>query len=178
MARSLRKVALIALSAAALLVAIVLGGGALMPRTHTAQSTIVISQPVDSVWSIVRDFQAMADWWGNLERIEPGEGPGERWVQYSNTGSFTLVVTESLPPERLVTRVDVEESAPFGGTWTYELEPSGSGTRITITEDGFINNLFFRFMANTVFGVHSTMDSYLRALASRFGEEGQPTHVE
>lgn len=178
MTRSLRKVGLIALGVIVVLVAIVLGGGAMMPRTHAASSTIVISQPVDSVWSVVRDFRAMAGWWDYLDRVEAGEGPGERWVQYSRNGSLALVVTEARPPERLVTRVDVEESAAFGGTWTYELEPSGSGTRVTVTEDGFINNLFFRFMANTIFGVHSAMDSYLRALASRFGEDGQPTHVE
>ena len=53
---------------------------------------------------------------------------------------------------------------PFGGTWTYRLEPTASGTRLTITEDGEIYNPTFRFVARFVLGYEGTMTRYLDAL--------------
>ncbi|HZD05714.1 MAG TPA: hypothetical protein VE173_12380, partial [Longimicrobiales bacterium] len=62
-----------------------------------------------------------------------------------------------------------DEGLPFGGTWTYVLEPDAGGTRVTLTEDGEIYNPFFRFMARFVFGYDGTMRSYLDGLEARMG---------
>lgn len=40
-----------------------------------------------------------------------------------------------------------------------------------------VANPVFRFMTYAVFGVHGTLDKYLRALSRRFREEVQPVHV-
>ena len=47
------------------------------------------------------------------------------------------------------------------------LEPTDAGTRVTITENGEIYNVFFRFMARFVFGYTATMDRVLDALKAR-----------
>jgi hypothetical protein len=40
-----------------------------------------------------------------------------------------------------------------------------------ITEDGYVNNLLFRFMARFVFGYASTLDFYMKSLGEKFGEQ-------
>lgn len=76
------------------------------------------------------------------------------------------VIVEQAPPRRLVTRV-ADPELPYGGTWTFELEPDGSGTRLTITERGQIHNPIFRVIARFVFGYAATMETYLDALEPR-----------
>lgn len=80
-----------------------------------------------------------------------------------------LEVVEDDPPRRLVGRI-VDTGAPFGGSWTYQVTPVDGGSRVSVTEDGWVSNPIFRFMARFVFGYHSTLDSYLRALGRRFGD--------
>lgn len=161
------------------LVAIVAVVGVLLPREHSATSSIVLGQPPDSVWPVVRDVGLLADWWPDVDRVERVEDPAGRevWRQHLRVGvPMAIVVTEDVPPTRFVTEIDAPDGAPFGGSWTYEVHAADGGTRVTITEDGWIANPFFRFMANLVFGVHGTMDSYLEALGHRFNEDVQPVH--
>ena len=66
------------------------------------------------------------------------------------------------PPSLLVTRV--VEGQPFGGTWTYRIAPAPGGSQLTITEDGEVYNVVFRFMSRFVFGHYATMDAYLANL--------------
>ena len=68
-------------------------------------------------------------------------------------------VVEIVPPSRLVTKI-VDETQ-FGGTWTFEVTPIPSGSRLTITERGEIYNVVFRALARYVFGYTGTMDGFL-----------------
>jgi hypothetical protein len=73
---------------------------------------------------------------------------------------------------KVVTRI-VPEGSPFGGTWTFALKPVADGTELAITEDGEIYNVMYRTLARFVFGYTSTIDSYLLALATKFGEQAR-----
>ena len=67
------------------------------------------------------------------------------------------------PPSLLVARVDGND-LPFGGTWTYRIAPAPGGSELTITEDGEVYNVIFRFMSRFVFGHYATMDAYIENL--------------
>jgi len=82
--------------------------------------------------------------------------------------SIALATVSEDRPRRLVVRI-ADDSLPFGGRWTYDLSPEGSGTRLRITEDGEVYNPFFRFMSRYVFGHEATMTSYFAAAERRFG---------
>ena len=69
-------------------------------------------------------------------------------------------------PSLLVGRIDGAGLA-FGGTWTYRIVPAAGGSDLTITEDGEVYNVFFRFMARFVFGYHATMDAFIKNLESK-----------
>ena len=62
-------------------------------------------------------------------------------------------------------------SLGLGGTWTYEIRPEEDGSTLTITENGSVSNLFFRFMSRYVFGYTATIETYLVDLGHKFGEE-------
>ena len=62
-----------------------------------------------------------------------------RFAEQSSMGEVPFEVVSQDPPRRQVVRV-IDDDQPFGGTWTWELAPNGSGTRVTLTEDGFVKS--------------------------------------
>jgi len=149
--------------------------GALLPREHSASRSIVLHAPAAEVWAVMTDFAGAATWREGLESVEllPPQDGRTVFRETSGFGPLTIIVDESTPPRRLVTRI-LDTDQGFGGTWTYVLAEEGPGTRVTITEDGVIDNPLFRFLARFAFGYEKTLDSYLRALARHFGESGEP----
>ncbi|PYP70520.1 MAG: hypothetical protein DMD41_14750, partial [Gemmatimonadetes bacterium] len=81
-----------------------------------------------------------------------------------------LETIAAVPPRRLVRRI-ADPKLPFGGTWTWEITAAPGGSTLTITEDGEIYNPIFRFVARFILGYTGTMESYLKALAARLGEQ-------
>ncbi len=152
--------------------------GAFVSRDHRATSTVMLRQPPDSVWKVVRDLGNITAWWPAMEKAErlPDRDGHEVWRQKMSGFDVPIIVMESAPPRRLVTQIDPTARGAFGGTWTYELASEGTGTRISATEAGWISNPIFRFMSRFVFGYYGSLDKYLKALGSRFGETVQPTH--
>ncbi len=62
---------------------------------------------------------------------------------------------------------------PFGGTWDISISPEGTGSRITITENGEIYNPVFRVMSKLM-NQTATIDSYLTGLAGKLGDTYTP----
>jgi len=152
--------------------------GAFVSRDHRATSTVMLRQPTDSVWKVVRDLGNIPAWWPAMEKAErlPDRDGHEVWRQKMSGFDVPIIVMESSPPRRLVTQIDPTAGGAFGGTWTYELTRDGAGTRIRVTEAGWISNPIFRFMSRFLFGYYGSLDKYLHALGTRFGETVQPTH--
>ena len=154
-------------------------GGMFLPRGHTVTSSVVLAQPIDSVWSVVSDLTSYPSWWRDvksMERVEDGVGEVS-WLQRDAQGQeLPIEIVASDPPIQLVTRI-ANDKLPFGGTWTYSLESVSSGCRVTLTEDGEIFNPVFRVVARYIVGYHGTIDRYLIALGARFDETAVPMHV-
>lgn len=172
------KWVLIVIGAVLGLVALMVLIGAFMPRDHRATSTVVLRQPPDSVWKVVRDLGGVPAWWAEIKESVrlPDNNGREAWRQKASGWEVPLIVIESSPPRRLVTQIDTSAGGAFGGTWTYELTPDSGGTRISVTETGWIGNPIFRFLSRFLFGYYGTLDGYLKALGKKFGEEVRPAH--
>lgn len=162
----------------ALILALVIVG-LLLPRTHVATSTIELAKPPSEVWSLIRDLGQVPAFWPEIKSSvrQPDRNGHEVWLQTMKNGfALPLEIDEDQPPSRLVTRIAIEGKAPFGGLWIYEVSASGTGSRVKVTEDGFVDNPLFRVISK-VMGHHATLDSYLRALGKRLGESVEPEHV-
>jgi hypothetical protein len=121
--------------------------GYFLPVNHEASRSAEFTRPPEAVFALVSDLGNYRSWWDGAE--------------------VKSEVVESVPPSKLVTKI-VGESA-FGGTWTMEIAPSGTGSRMTITERGEIYNPIFRALARFVFGYTGTMESLLKAAQQRLG---------
>jgi hypothetical protein len=171
------KWVLIIVGALVALVVIALVIGFLVPRQHVAGSSVTLRQPRDTVWRLVRDLAGTAGWWAEVATSQRASDAAGRevWEQQLKNGfTMRLMITEDAAPARLVTTIDAPPDAPFGGTWTYELATADEGTRLTVTERGYVNNPLFRFMSRFIFGYYATIESYLKALGKKLGEDVQP----
>ncbi len=148
--------------------------GLALPRAHVAARRAVLAAPPGAVWAALVDLDAQPGWRRGLEKLERLDD--RRFRETSRDGAITFEVVEEQPPELRITRI-ADDRLPFGGRWIYELQPDGPGTRLTITEDGFIKNPVFRFLSRTVYSTSATMEAFLCDLAAHLGA-APPATVE
>jgi len=148
--------------------------GSLMPKGHTASRSTVINKPPEVLWQTMTDCAAFPQWRTDVKSVEvlPDRDGHRVWREDGKNGKMTLEAIETSPPSRLVLRI-ADPDLPFGGTWTYELQASGSGSRLTITEDGEVYNPIFRFMGRVFFSPTASIETYLKALGKKYGEDVQ-----
>lgn len=145
--------------------------GAALPKAHVATRTMQLSTPADQVWATIADGPGWPSWNPGCKSLDVmPENEGRPVWKFGDGGrGMTMVVEEFTPPQRMVTRI-ADKGLPFGGTWSYEVSPRGTGCEVRLTENGEIYPPPFRFMARFVFGYTATIDGFLKALAKRFGE--------
>jgi uncharacterized protein YndB with AHSA1/START domain len=165
----------IALGIVAALVLVLFVGGALLPRAHVATSSITLEAKPADVWAAIADWRTLQSWRKDVTAVE--ELPTrDGWVETSKFGRLPLRVEKSERERLLVTRI-ADDKLPFGGTWTWRLEPTpDGGTRVSTTEDGFVGPPPFRLLSRFVFGHHATLNAVHRALAAKFGETVTPVN--
>jgi len=148
--------------------------GALMPKGHTASRTAVINKAPEVLWQTMTDCAAFPQWRTDIRSVEvlPDRDGHKVWREDGKNGEMTLEAIEASPPSRLVLRI-ADPDLPFGGTWTYELQASGAGTRVTITEDGEVYNPIFRFIGRIFFSPTASIETYLKAVGKKYGEDVQ-----
>ena len=151
-----------------LLIAIAAIIGWFLPVGHVASRTASFNAPPQALFDVIADVDDFPAWWKDVSRVEmlPEHNGRTRFRQHSSSGPIVMEIIERTPPSRFVTKI-ADPDQPFGGTWTWEILPEESGSRLTITERGEVYNPIFRFMARFVFGHTATMDSCLAALQSK-----------
>ncbi len=125
-------------------------------------SVEIAAQP-EAVWSVVSDVTRMPEWSPELRRLFPlgGRSPrvGMTMVGINRRGWAVWPTTSKVvrlePPRTVAWRT--RES---GATWTYELEPSAAGTRLTGRRDLAAFTLGTRLMAPVIGGA-ATHDTEL-----------------
>jgi len=150
--------------------------GARLPVAHVATRSIVLPVPPDTVFAAITNFASTPSWRPDVQRVDlVADGPGghPRFTEISRSGSLTMEVALVEPPARLVTRI-VGDDLPFGGAWSYRIDPDGPGSRVTITEHGEVYNPVFRFISRYVMGHATTLETYLKALGAWYGVDAAP----
>jgi hypothetical protein len=146
------------------LIAVVVIGAAL-PVAHTAGGTVTLPDPPEKVWEVITDVDGYPMWRPGVRSVKRHDDG--TWQEYDGRQLTTFEVVESTPPHRLVTRI-AESGLPYGGTWTYLLDPvPDGGSTLTVTEHGEIYHPILRFVSRFVLGHRATIDKYLTGLANR-----------
>ena len=98
------------------------------------KAEIEINAPVAKVWSLVSDPSRMPQWSPQC-RIMKALGPirpGTRTINLNRRGLLfwptTSVITEVVPERKFAFRIPINTTV-----WSYELEPTATGTRLIET---------------------------------------------
>ena len=162
---------LIAVAVLVIVVAVVAVIGSFLPKAHVASRSSRFRQPPQALWSVII---GPPEWRPDIRGFEelPRREGRRAWKETDKHGQvITYESVEETPPTRLVTRI-ADPKLPFGGTWTLQITPEAAGCVLDITEAGEIYNPIFRFVARFVMGYTGTMEAYLKALHTKFGEAG------
>jgi uncharacterized protein YndB with AHSA1/START domain len=122
--------------------------------------------PPDKLWQTITTIPEFPSWRANLQKVEPlPDRDGHKvWRETDTSGeAITFEMTESDAPRKLVTKI-ADTGLAFGGSWTYEIVPTATGSQLTITENGEVYNPLFRFVSRFIMGHHATMDTYIDSL--------------
>lgn len=167
------KWVLIVLGVLVLVIAAAAGVGAALPTAHVATRSARLSVSPEKLWAMVTDVSSYPSWRGDVDSVERLEAPGLKWREISGRDRITFESTILDAPSHFRTHI-ADKGLPFGGSWDYRIEPSGSGSTITITENGEVYNPIFRFVSRYVMGHTATIDRYMSALARRTRDPYDP----
>jgi polyketide cyclase/dehydrase/lipid transport protein len=153
-------------AAVALLALIVAVVGAMLPRTHSVSRTAHVKMPPDALFTLLTDVSQYATWRPDVKSLQrlPDKNGMPAWIEETGGMKIPMRIERMERPTVIVGRIDSSELA-FGGTWTYRIAPAPGGSELTITEDGEVHNVIFRFMSRFVFGHYATLDAFLVNLA-------------
>jgi uncharacterized protein YndB with AHSA1/START domain len=144
-------------------------------RDHTVELIVTFPKsPPGAVWRLLTDHAAEPRWlpaFGVVER-QADIGGREVWTHTSPDRSFaaTVMTVSTVPEERyerLLLRDGQPRSQSWDGRWVYELQPSGGGTRLEITEYGWTDGFPF-FISQRVL---SNPSVFLQYYADMMGRE-------
>jgi uncharacterized protein YndB with AHSA1/START domain len=112
---------------------------AVVPFPDRIERTVELAHPPATVWSALTTSEGLSAWFGNEASVDLRPG-GKAWMKWDHGHTADMRV------ERL------EEPAVFGFTWhinglpeedprrtyvEFTLEPTTTGTRLTVVESGF-----------------------------------------
>jgi uncharacterized protein YndB with AHSA1/START domain len=152
--------------------AFVVGGR--LPVSHTAAVTDTIPASQQRVWEMITDVSSQPQWRTGLKAVTPlaPEGNASCWAEVQSGMTMPLCADSSEAPTRRVVRIS-DPKLPFGGTWTYELEPAGvDATKVTITEHGTTAPAIWRFMGHYFIGEDGQIKQYLGDLKKAASHAG------
>lgn len=142
--------------------AIVVLIGASLPKAHVASRSMTLSAPPAAVFALIA---GPSDWRGMKYELI-GQNP-LKWRETDKSGDAIVYErVETVASTRIVNRI-ADPGLPFGGSWSYEIVPSGTGSELTITEHGEVYNPLFRFVSRFIMGHTATIEQYQKDLAGR-----------
>jgi hypothetical protein len=154
--------------------------GSLLPTKHSSTVRARFEQPPGLVFAAISDVSSWPSWQPNLARVErqTAEAQHPIWLMHGKFGTMPYEIVEATAPTpgrpgRYVTRI-ADAKLPFGGMWTWEIAEDGTGTRVTITEDGEVRSAPYRFFSRFLMGYTRTQMAVLTALGKKFGEVARP----
>jgi hypothetical protein len=164
------------LAVVVLAVVVVYIDGVTLPVNHSTTVIQTIAAPPERVFAQIANVAAGASWRPEVKTVTllPPDQGRDRWVEDLGHGqTMTFLATRTDTPAAGFAQRDVLLDVPgatYGGTWTYRLSPGPTPctTTLSITEAGFINPPFYRFMMHHIFGMDRNINAYFKDLNNVF----------
>jgi len=101
-------------------------------------ASVEVAADPENVWTVVSDVSRMSEWSPECRKIvvlgSPKQGPGTTFIGLNRRGWAVWPTTSKVvryEPGKAV----AWKTRESGATWSYELEPTDSGTRLTGRRD-------------------------------------------
>ena len=136
--------------------------GSRLPLAHTASASIDIAAPQARVWQLMEDLNAQPSWRTGLISVEPlaPENGHTCWTEVQKHMRMPLCEDLTAPQSTRIVRI-ADPTLPFGGGWTYQLQPAGANaTHLLITENGTTGPALFRFIGHYIYGEDTSVRQY------------------
>ena len=144
---------LLALAILVVLIVAIVVIGALLPKHHVAQRTAAFNATSEQVFRLISGPQ---DWRTDLSEYKFYDDAGRHMISETDKRGqrITYEVVESQSPTSF-RRAIADKNLPFGGTWTWSIEPhDGGGCSVQILGDGDIHNPVFRVVSRVINGLY------------------------
>jgi hypothetical protein len=164
------KILLVVAGVVVLLILVVVGVGALLPKRHVASRSAAYRATPEQLFTLIAGTQNWRPDVVSSEMIPDAEGRQLMRETARSGGTMTYEVLDVVAPKSIKRRI-ATPNLPFSGSWTYTLQPGDGVTIVRITEDAEVYNPVFRFVGHFILGETRTMDTYLRALGKATGED-------
>ena len=142
-----------------LIVAVLLIRAGLKPDTFRIERSIHIKAPPEQVFVHINDFKSHLQW-SAWEKIDPnmqrsmseqtaGVGATYEWHGNKEIGSGKMTILESIPPNKVISKIEFFSPMKATNTLEYTLEPSADGTLVKHAMFGsspFFRNLICFFI--------------------------------
>jgi uncharacterized protein YndB with AHSA1/START domain len=89
------------------------------------------------VYEVISRPEHLRQWWPDEADIEPAPGATGTIAFDGGSKVVALTVIEADPPRRFAFHWAYDEASPHPLTVTFDLTPSGTGTRLKFSEAGF-----------------------------------------
>ncbi len=112
-----------------------------MPIPNTITRTLDLAHPQQKVWDALTTLDGIASWFGSHAdgEMTPGRDVRMRWEQYDNMeATLAIQVVDPMSVFAYSWRINgAPQDDPRRTYVEFALEPTASGTRLTVTESGF-----------------------------------------
>jgi uncharacterized protein YndB with AHSA1/START domain len=130
----------------AVLIALVLIVAATQPRTFRIERSISVDAPPDRVFTLIDNLGSWTRW-APQDREDPsmkrtysgpanGKGAVSEWTGSGSSGRGRMMITESLPPQKVSVQVDWVKPFVARNVNDFVLESTGTSTKVTWTMQG------------------------------------------
>jgi uncharacterized protein YndB with AHSA1/START domain len=150
--------------------AVVYAVGLLTPKDHETGITATFAALPSVVFAAAADFERVPDWFSEVKSVRRIDDVDGQPAYRENYGGFEVTnVVRVFEPDRKIVREILPEGA-FSGSWTIELTPADTDTKVTLVERGHVDNPVFRAMMRFKDN-RKTLRAYAAALGRRIGAE-------
>jgi hypothetical protein len=151
--------------------------GSRVPVAHTVTVSDTVPASQEKVWGLITDVGSQPNWRTGLKAVSalPPENGATCWAEVTSGMTMPLCADVREASTRQVVRI-ADPKLPFGGSWTYVLEPVGeNATKVTITENGTTGPAMWRFVDHYILHEDGAIMTYLADL-KRVTSQGVPNN--
>lgn len=154
---------------------VIIGYGYSLPVEHQITMQRHYAKTPDEIWSVIVDYRKYSQWRENVYEVTEmrSKGSYDAWKELDADGHSVPyeIISYSQGKQMIIEITDA--TLPYGGSWTFDLVPDETGTTLMITENGKIDNLFFRVKAHFSSGYTDSMNAWLNSLDNKYVLDAQ-----